>query len=88
MEIKDMFFELGLDIWSQDADITPKRLKEEVIKRIENLKSYLSRENYKHLTQLGVKQSLPYEESIEITQKQITDYETFLEWLNNEYKGD
>lgn len=88
MEIKDMFFELSLDTWRQDADVTPKRLRYEVKKRIDNLKSYLSRESYDRLTQLGVKQSLSYEETVESTQKQIADYELFLKWLNDSYKGD
>lgn len=87
-KIRDMFFELSLNAWAQDADVTPKRLRYEVNKRIENLKTYSSRESYDRLTQLGVKQSLSYEETVESTQKQIADYELFLKWLNNAYKGD
>lgn len=84
--IEKLFMNVCMDLWSGDVAISLDVFKKTVNEYITNLKSYLGRDAHIRLANLGVKDEtcLSWEEQDEQCKKQIREYETLLDYLNDD----
>ncbi len=81
--MKELFFNVCLDLWAGDVAITYDIFRETVGTYIRNLESHIGEDAHKHLADLGVidETGMTWEEQDEQTKKQIDEYKKLLDYL-------
>lgn len=84
--MKDLFMNICMDLWSGDVTISYDRFTQEIQERIKNLESYIGEDSHKHLESLGIidNTGMTWEEQDAQTQKEIEKYKELLSYLETD----
>ncbi len=84
--IEKLFMNICMDFWASDVSISYERFREEILERINNIKSHMEPEAHAREEALGVidETGMSIEEHDSQDQQLINDYQALLDFLDDD----
>lgn len=84
--IEKLFMNICMDFWASDVSISYERFREEILERINNIKSHMGLEAHAREEALGVidETGMSIEEHDAQDQQLINDYQALLDFLDDD----